>query len=80
MKRLIKDLLLIAAGAYGYKKLIVFGYSVSIKKLGEDEEIRDRFKKLANLTYRINPEEVLKIFREVVSENMKEEKDDAGEN
>lgn len=80
MKRLIKDLLLIAAGAYGYKKFIVFGYGVSIKRLGEDEEIRDRFKKLVNATYRINPDAVLKIFREVVSENIKEEKDNAGEN
>lgn len=76
MKRLIKDLLLIAAGAYGYKRLIVFGYSVSIKKLGEDDELRSRFKRLVNATYKVNPEEVLKIFREVVSENMKEEKDE----
>lgn len=77
MKRLIKDLLLVGGGLYLGKRLStsLIGYAFA-----DAEKFEEKIKHVLSVAYQSNPEAYLKIFREVVSENMKEEKNDAGEN
>ncbi len=70
MKRLIKDLLLVGGGLYLGNRLStsLIGYAFA-----RAETFEEKIKHVLSVAYQSNPEAYLKIFREVVSENMKEE-------